>query len=158
MWDSFPVSRKLNGSVSGEVSSFYIYEFPDFVKAIDLYGLFGYIGNVVKVSIAPRRNKVGKHFGFARFRKVKDSRLLAISLDNVQIRGRKIHVNEPRFERLAKSVIRRVDGWMAQGVRAESVDNYVGRNRNVQFKERRNQSGNWNRSFAEVFNNKRKKV
>lgn len=84
LWDTFPVGRNCFASGSGEVTSFYIVEFPDSVKACDLFGLFGYIGNMVEVSIAPRRNKRGKCFGFARFKEVEDSRVLAVSLDNVQ--------------------------------------------------------------------------
>lgn len=38
---------------------------------------------MVEVPIASRRNKVGKLFGFVRFKEVEDLRLLAILLDNV---------------------------------------------------------------------------
>lgn len=71
----------------GDVSLFYISEFPDSTKAKDLHGLFDSIRKVVKVSITPRRNKVGKRFGFAKFKDVEDARLFAITLDNVQIGG-----------------------------------------------------------------------
>ncbi|XP_058783348.1 uncharacterized protein LOC131658029 [Vicia villosa] len=100
-WDSFPSGSLHLGMGQENVRSFYISEFPDTTKAKDLFGLFGCIGCVVEFSIAPRRNKVGKRFGFARFKDVLDSRLLAVSLDNVIICGRKIHANEPRFERMA---------------------------------------------------------
>lgn len=75
-----------------------------------VFGLFGCIGNVVEVSIAPIRNKREKFFGFARFKDVEDSRVLAILLDIVQIGGSKIHANEPKFERTSLPVHRTAGG------------------------------------------------
>lgn len=53
-----------------------------------------------EIAIAPRRNKFGRKFGFARFIKVEEVRLLAVKVDNVIIEGKKIHANLLRFERL----------------------------------------------------------
>lgn len=70
-----------------DLSSFYISEFPVHMKANDLFDLFGCNGIVVKVAISPKRNMFGKRFGFARFTKVENPRLLAVVLDSIQILG-----------------------------------------------------------------------
>lgn len=49
--------------------------------------------------ILPRRNKFGKRFGFSCFRGVEDARMVAVKLDNISIDGKKIHANQPRFNR-----------------------------------------------------------
>ncbi|XP_058784296.1 uncharacterized protein LOC131659072 [Vicia villosa] len=66
---------------------------------MDIFNLFGCVGEILEVVIPPWRNKFGKRFGFARFKEVKDERMLAVKLDNIQIDGRKIHANQPRFNR-----------------------------------------------------------
>lgn len=45
------------------------------------------------------------------FKEVEDARLLAVSLDNVQIVGKKIHANVPRFERNKRPVENRSRGF-----------------------------------------------
>lgn len=82
-----------------EVTSVYISEFPEFSSSRDLFELLGCVGDVVEVSISPRRNKVGKRFGFTRFIEKSDPWMLAVRVDNIQIGGRKIHANLPRFQR-----------------------------------------------------------
>lgn len=49
--------------------------------------------------IPPRRNKLGKRFGFVRMINMEDVRLLAVRLDNILVDGRMIHANLPRFDR-----------------------------------------------------------
>lgn len=60
-------------------------------------------------------NKIGKKFGFARFKEVEDESLLAVKLDNVQIFGKKIHANLPRFERFKASEDVRFGGKVEYG-------------------------------------------
>lgn len=72
--------------------------------ARDFFELFWCIGEVVEHSITHRKNKIGKKFGFARFKEVVDMRLLAVKLDNIIVDGKKIHANLPRFERFGNSV------------------------------------------------------
>ncbi|XP_058765551.1 uncharacterized protein LOC131639053 [Vicia villosa] len=105
-WDTFPLGGwfKNQGNVVAKVSSFYFSEFPVHIKAKEFFELFGCIGRVVEVSISPRRNSLGKCFGFARFIDVEDERMLGVRLDNVQILGKKIHANIPRFQRSSKRV------------------------------------------------------
>lgn len=68
-------------------------EYPERIRAIDIFQLFGCIGDVVEMVIPPRRNKLGKRFGFGRFKGVDDVRLLAVKLDNILIDDKKIHAN-----------------------------------------------------------------
>lgn len=49
--------------------------------------------------IPSKVNRLGKRYGFVRFSKVEDARVLGIMLDNIMIDGKKIHANVPRFER-----------------------------------------------------------
>ncbi|XP_058740987.1 uncharacterized protein LOC131613324 [Vicia villosa] len=100
-WDVFPFGgRNRNPPLLNKVIvSMYVSEFPEVSSAKDLFDLFGCIGSVVEVAISPRRNKLGKRFGFARFVDVADGRMLAVRLDNTIIGGKKIHVNLPRFRK-----------------------------------------------------------
>lgn len=54
-WDSFPFGgRNRNLSAQSlEMISFYVSKFPESSSAKDLFELFGCVGNVVEVSIAP---------------------------------------------------------------------------------------------------------
>lgn len=67
--------------------------FLDRVKVADIYDLFGCNRDIVEVSTAPFKNKIGKRFGFSRFIKVEDLRMLVVRLDNITIDGKKIHFN-----------------------------------------------------------------
>ncbi|XP_058746534.1 uncharacterized protein LOC131619461 [Vicia villosa] len=100
VWDSFPLDFKLKRGREENVVSFYFSAFPDRYTAKEFFELFGCIGEVVEVSISPRRNKFGKKFGFARFVEVEDARILAVKLDNVIMEGKKIHANIARFDRI----------------------------------------------------------
>ncbi|XP_058732931.1 uncharacterized protein LOC131604513 [Vicia villosa] len=99
-WDIFPFGgRNQNPStLRKEITSMFVSEFPEESSAKDLFDLFGCIGSMVEVAISPRRNRVSKRFGFARFVEVSDERLLAVRLDNIIIAGKKIRVNLPRFQ------------------------------------------------------------
>ncbi|XP_058766958.1 uncharacterized protein LOC131640589 [Vicia villosa] len=97
-WDVFSVGKMKEVK---RLESIYVSHFPDRCKARDLFQVFGCIGEIFEVAISPRRNKVGKRFGFARFVDVADARLLAMKVDNVSFDGVKIHANVPRFSRKA---------------------------------------------------------
>ncbi|XP_058775277.1 uncharacterized protein LOC131649535 [Vicia villosa] len=103
----------------------YVSEFPEGYTARELFNLFGCAGNVVEVAISPRRNKVGKRFGFARFADVEDGRLLAVRLDNIIIAGRKIHVNLPRYQREQRGSEAKRDGRVNGIERCANTSGYV---------------------------------
>ncbi|XP_058784074.1 uncharacterized protein LOC131658840 [Vicia villosa] len=96
-WDCFPFGGR-QSKFGEKLSSFYVSSFSDRCKAIDIFKLFGCVGEVVEVVIPPRRNKFGRRFGFARFKEVVDERMVAMRLDNILIDGVKIHANQPRFQ------------------------------------------------------------
>ncbi|XP_058726543.1 uncharacterized protein LOC131597900 [Vicia villosa] len=142
-WDTVPYGGKnlnFKGLKEKLVNSIYFSKILEFSVSKELFELFGCIGRVVEVSISPRRNNIGKRFGFARFVEVEDERLLAVRIDNVIIDGKKIHANIPRYQRNVA-----VGG--SKGKEKEVV--FV--NHNVVRKEM------WrdNRSFAEVVNKER---
>lgn len=98
-WDVFPEERLASRVKDGEKFSVFFSKIPDRIKAVDIFNLFGCIGDILEVVIPPRRNKMGKRFDFARFKVGEDVRLLAVKLDNIIIDGKKIHANLPRFNR-----------------------------------------------------------
>ncbi|CAK8575343.1 unnamed protein product [Lathyrus sativus] len=69
------------------------------MDAKGMFEVFKLYGLVSKVFIATRLDKKGRRYDFVRFRKVNDERILAVKLDNIQIQGRKLHTNVPRFQR-----------------------------------------------------------
>lgn len=83
-----------------EIPSIFFFEFSERISSAYIFKLFGYIGDMVEVVIPPRRSNMGKQFGFARFRGVEDSRLLAVKLDNILIDGNKIQAHLTRFDRV----------------------------------------------------------
>lgn len=126
---------------------------PDKVKVVDIYDIFGCNGDIVEVNIAPYRNKLGRRFGFARFNRVEDVRMLAVRLHNIVIDGKKIHANPPRFSR-----IRAPEEGKAKGVGGVG---YGGVRRAPQSRESEYQHGSWvrgGRSFAEALGNKKIEV
>lgn len=87
--------------------SFYFSKFLENCKARD----FG------EVSIVPIRNKLGKKFGLTRFKEVQDARLLAVKLDNMIVKGKKIHVNLLKFEKhRGNEVVNRGKGMKRAGL------------------------------------------
>lgn len=70
----------LVGGKSFTLNSEYFSEFPNRTNTYDVFQLFGWYGEIVEVAIFPRNNKIGKRFGFARFREVEDAKLLDVSI------------------------------------------------------------------------------
>lgn len=86
------------GNIEGEeVTSYYFSEFPEDYGAKDMFDIFTYFGLMDEVIIPPRRDKRGRRYGFVRYRKVRDERMLEVELDNICIRDKKIHANVPKF-------------------------------------------------------------
>ncbi|CAL5205475.1 unnamed protein product [Lathyrus oleraceus] len=110
------------------MSSFFFTKFSFFRGAKEMFEIFKEHGMVVEVVIPPRRDKRGKIYGFVRFIKVVDARILAVKLDNIFIQGKKIYANIPRFQRgrnvdqqLEKSYFNVADqGWVGGFQQPES--------------------------------------
>ncbi|CAK8570132.1 unnamed protein product [Lathyrus sativus] len=117
-WDAYYGD---GGTKEGEVNEthfIYFSEIPKKVKAEMIFNLFREYDNVKEVVIPPKRNKLGKRFGFVRFTDIDDVRVLALKLDNIFIDSVKIHANIPRFPRLDKG--NKGDGKMYRGYQGES--------------------------------------
>lgn len=74
-------------------------ELPEDFGARDMFDVFKEHGLVDEVVKPPRRDREGRRYGFVRFRKVCDEKLLAVQLDNIFIKSKKLHANIPRFQR-----------------------------------------------------------
>lgn len=85
---------------SKEVVSFFFTNFPDWYKARDMFDIFSEHGKVVEVFIPARKEGGRKRFGFVRFLNVSEPQRMVVRLDNIFVRGVKIHVNLPRFNRV----------------------------------------------------------
>lgn len=92
-------SSKGKGVVQAEIISNYFFtEFPKDYGAKEMYDIFKEYGLVVEVVIPSRRDNLGKHYGFVRFRRVGDEGKLAVKLDNIFIKSKKFHANVPKFQ------------------------------------------------------------
>lgn len=83
-----------------DITTFYFSRFPEGVKERDLWQIFQKWGKVWEVFIPKTKNKGGHRYGFVRFKEVQDERSLETQLDtSIYIRGMKLFVNRPRYER-----------------------------------------------------------
>ena len=87
-------------------TSVFITNFPDHVRAKDLWHACKQYGHVVDSFIPERRSKAGKRFGFVRFIKVFDVDCLVGNLCTVWIGNHRIHANVARFSRPLATNIR----------------------------------------------------
>lgn len=105
-WDSFSVKGFCEDEEISSISSFYFSEFPKTCRAKEFFDLLKEHGCLKEVVIPPKRNALGKVFGFARFSDVEDQCILATRMDCIFIGKNKIHANLPKFQR--KKVASRV--------------------------------------------------
>ncbi|GJS45824.1 nucleotide-binding alpha-beta plait domain-containing protein [Tanacetum coccineum] len=80
-------------------TSVFVTNFPDQMRAQDLWHTCKQYGQVVDAYIPNRRSKAGKRFGFVRFIKVFDVERLVNNLCTVWVGRHKLHANLPRFQR-----------------------------------------------------------
>lgn len=81
-------------------STFFFTEFSNIYETKELYIIVKEYSVIEEVVILPpRRDQCGKRFGFTRFRKMVDERLMATKLDNIIIGSRKIRANISKFQR-----------------------------------------------------------
>ncbi|CAK8534101.1 unnamed protein product [Lathyrus sativus] len=69
------------------------------MNAKDLFEVFKVYGVISEVFFSAKRDKRGNRFGFAKFQKVHDPRILACNLDSIVLEGKKIYVNIPKFSK-----------------------------------------------------------
>jgi RNA recognition motif-containing protein len=79
--------------------SYFFTNFPDDVKAVDLWPRFAKFGWVGEVFIPAKVDKQGKRFGFVKFREVQDAKELLRMLSNIWIDSFKLRINLSKFGR-----------------------------------------------------------
>jgi hypothetical protein len=82
-----------------ETTSFFFTNFPEEVKAMELWAKFARFGRVGEVYIPNKLDRQGRRFGFVQFREVRDKGELLSRLGDIWIGTFKIRVNLPRFGR-----------------------------------------------------------
>lgn len=133
------------------IVSIFFSDFPNRIRAKDMFDLFACHGEIVEVVIPPKKNKLGKRFGFARFMQMVDARVLAVILDNILIDGRKIHFNILRYERYK--------GYGGSGVQGGSESrHFEGENPGGYQKMDTNEGLCNGRSYVEVVTKEKEKV
>jgi RNA recognition motif-containing protein len=96
--------RKNDGKPRGYVhrldkvaTSFFFTNFPEEVKAVDLWPKFARFGRVGEVYIPDKRDKQGRRFGFVKYRDVSDAREQLDLVSNIWLGSFKLRVNLSRF-------------------------------------------------------------
>jgi RNA recognition motif-containing protein len=87
-------------------TSYFFTNFPDEVKAVDLWPRFARFGRVGEVFIPAKVDKQGKRFGFVKFREVKDATELLRSISNIWIDSFKLRINLSKFNRKSEAARR----------------------------------------------------
>lgn len=109
-----------NGSKEGDSTIILFTEFPEALRAKNLYLLFKEFGEIDVVVIPSKWDKWGRKYGFVHFFNIRDARNLILKLDNFIIEGMNLFINLPRFQRVAFAVFWKekskvkyveVDGW-----------------------------------------------
>jgi hypothetical protein len=85
--------------LDSEATTFYFTNFPEDVKAIDLWPRFGRFARVGEVYIPNKVDKQGNRFGFVKFREVNDAVDLLRRVSNIWIGSFKLRVNLSKFKR-----------------------------------------------------------
>jgi RNA recognition motif-containing protein len=80
-------------------TSFFITNFPPDVTSEELWKLFLKFGRVVEVYIPKKLDKMGKRFGFVKFKEVREEEALGEKLRDVWMGSFKLWVNRSRFGR-----------------------------------------------------------
>lgn len=89
------MARRGKEDQAKDVPNFFITEFLEKFRAKEFYEIFKDYERVVELVVPSKRVKRGRRYGFVRFRKVSNDRVLVTKLDNIFIRGRKLYVNIP---------------------------------------------------------------
>jgi hypothetical protein len=78
-------------------TSFYFTNFPDDIKAADLWSKFARYGRVGEVYIPDKRDKQGRRFGFVKYRDIVDAREQLDLISNIWVGSFRLRVNLSRF-------------------------------------------------------------
>jgi hypothetical protein len=91
-------------------TSFFFTNFPDDIKAADLWPKFAHFGRVREVYIPEKRDKQGRRFGFVKYRDVRDVREQLELVSDIWIGTYKLRVNQARFSKAASAKEKEVAG------------------------------------------------
>ncbi|GLT99706.1 hypothetical protein SLE2022_171290 [Rubroshorea leprosula] len=129
----------LDHKISGQATTFFIYNFPEKVEAKDLWYRFQMYGKVVDVFVPKKRDKWGKRFGFLRLLGVQNVSQMVRRLNEIWIDSYKLRVKTT--EDRSKE---RVKGTVTRGRTQHRVDRLVKPGQSyaqvVKGKEQRTQS------------------
>lgn len=92
-------NRKQKGGTEKEQVTFYFRNFPDHCSEEDLRRNFEPVGRVEDIFLPEKRDKMGKRFGFVRFRQIEEPGRILERLNKVWIGSYIIRAFLPRFER-----------------------------------------------------------
>ncbi|MCI28908.1 endonuclease/exonuclease/phosphatase family protein, partial [Trifolium medium] len=92
-----------------EATTFFFTNFPDDVKAVDLWPRFARYARVGEVYIPAKVDKQGRRFGFVKFREVKDAIELLRRVSNIWIGTFKLRINLSKFERRVEAIQKEED-------------------------------------------------
>jgi RNA recognition motif-containing protein len=91
--------KEIIHNIDQTTTSFYFTNFPDDLKAVDLWGTFAKYGQVGDVYIPNKVDKRGKRFGFVKFKNVTDIEDKCLQLADVWCGSFKLWINHSRFGR-----------------------------------------------------------
>lgn len=91
--------RTSNGEGGGVVTSFFFSNIAASVGELELWKAFQRWGKVWEIFIPQKRDRFGRRFGFVRFLNISNPSEVVKQLDNMEVGGRRLHVNFPRFEK-----------------------------------------------------------
>lgn len=80
-------------------TTYFFTNFKENFRAKHMLKAFSYYGDCEEVVIPPKKDKLGKRFGFVRIVNIKEPDRFVVKLDNIIIGREKIMVNLPRFHR-----------------------------------------------------------
>ncbi|GKV24806.1 hypothetical protein SLEP1_g34372 [Rubroshorea leprosula] len=85
-----------------------------------MWRAFSGYGRVIDIYVPNRKDRYGRRFRFARFQEVKNVSMLEKELDHIKVGGVKIHVNQPRFDRQARTLKEGAQKSATETIRSEA--------------------------------------
>jgi hypothetical protein len=80
-----------------DITSYFFTNFPEEVTVMDLWTEFGRLGSVGEVYIPAKLDKLGRRFGFVKYREVRDAAELLAWMGDIWFGSFKLRVNIARF-------------------------------------------------------------
>lgn len=97
-WD---ILKNGKGKVQGPSTTFFFTYFVESWSAKDLFFEFKELGEIDEIVISSKSDWRGKKYGFVKFVKMVDERMVEAKLNNIWMDGRKIITNISKYKRRA---------------------------------------------------------